>query len=509
MEEKDERTYYVYVHTNIANGKKYVGVTKRKPKERWGNGSNYKYNEKFYRAIMKYGWKDGFTHEVVASGLSAIEAAKMEQELIKKYDSYKNGYNNSLGGENTSEFRMSEEQRRAQSERMKGKWVGENNSAYGVSPKDRMSEEAYEQWAKDASERMKRVGIERTRKVISLSENVIYNSAVEASEKTGIDLQTLRNLCKGNCITRKFDDNGYNYRFRWYYDDETPMTMDEFTIKIAKKPIICLDTKQLFISPIEASRVMGLGASQISGVCNGRLVSVKGYKFAFYDKYVSGEYKNRVDKRFGGKCKEVICLETHKVYYNSLEAANEFGCSTSEINRVLNNLNLTCKGCHFVDYTDYTNSPDSYVLPTIKQEGVLQFDKFGRFIAEYESCEEASQVLGVNRFNLIKCCDGKVQRLICNNSIWLFKKDYSYDTLYDRVKTYWKQNKSTKCIGQYDSFGVLINLYDSATNAGKAVKCTSCPIAQCCKGVYDTIKGYKWKYVSPMTYLDNNSIEVA
>jgi hypothetical protein len=91
----------------------------------------------------------------------------------------------------------------------------------------------------------------------------------------------------------------------------------------------------------------------------------------------------------------------------------------------------------------------------------------------------------------------------------LFKKDYSYDTLYDRVKTYWEQNKSTKCIGQYDSFGVLINLYDSATNAGKAVKCTSCPIAQCCKGVYDTIKGYKWKYVSPMTYLDNNSIEVA
>ena len=56
-----EKKYCVYVHTNKANGKKYIGITCRNPEVRWRNGAGYKRHPKFYAAIQKYGW-DGFTH---------------------------------------------------------------------------------------------------------------------------------------------------------------------------------------------------------------------------------------------------------------------------------------------------------------------------------------------------------------------------------------------------------------------------------------------------------------
>ena len=92
--------YYVYIHTNKINNKKYVGITKQNPEKRWGNnGNNYKSSPHFYQAIQKYGWNN-FKHLVIASQLTQEEACKMEKELIKKYNTQnrKFGYNILEGG---------------------------------------------------------------------------------------------------------------------------------------------------------------------------------------------------------------------------------------------------------------------------------------------------------------------------------------------------------------------------------------------------------------------------
>lgn len=90
--------YCVYIHTNITNSKKYVGITKQDPNVRWGNGNGYKGNQRFTEDIEKYGW-DGFTHEIVESGLSKMDAEILEAELIEQYKSDKEefGYNISSG----------------------------------------------------------------------------------------------------------------------------------------------------------------------------------------------------------------------------------------------------------------------------------------------------------------------------------------------------------------------------------------------------------------------------
>lgn len=91
-------TYIVYKHTT-PDGKCYIGITKQAPAVRWGNGSNYKHNAVFYRAIRIFGWHN-IKHEVIASGLTKEAAAEMECALIRRYQSdiRSHGYNIAPGG---------------------------------------------------------------------------------------------------------------------------------------------------------------------------------------------------------------------------------------------------------------------------------------------------------------------------------------------------------------------------------------------------------------------------
>ena len=92
-------TYSVYMHTNKTNGKKYIGITRQNPERRWQKGCGY---EKTYfgNAIKKYGW-DGFTHEVLMSGITKEMAINYEIALIANHRTNQReyGYNISIGGQ--------------------------------------------------------------------------------------------------------------------------------------------------------------------------------------------------------------------------------------------------------------------------------------------------------------------------------------------------------------------------------------------------------------------------
>ena len=91
--------FKVYVHTNKANGKMYVGITSQDPEARWKNGTGYDTSPKFYNAIKKYGW-DNFEHEIFAANLTEDEAHNIEKLLIEKFElqNDKYGYNIKEGG---------------------------------------------------------------------------------------------------------------------------------------------------------------------------------------------------------------------------------------------------------------------------------------------------------------------------------------------------------------------------------------------------------------------------
>ncbi len=116
--------YKLYLHT-APNGKRYYGITKQEPRKRWKNGTGYKGNQHFARAIDKYGW-DNIKHEVLFDNLTESEAKELEQYMIQWYDTSnrKYGYNISLGGEGCN---VSEETKCKISKSRKGLYGGKNN----------------------------------------------------------------------------------------------------------------------------------------------------------------------------------------------------------------------------------------------------------------------------------------------------------------------------------------------------------------------------------------------
>jgi group I intron endonuclease len=120
------KSYCVYIHENKINGKKYVGQTCQKPKDRWDSGRGYKTCTYFNHAIQKYGW-DNFEHIIVAENLTKEEANKIEKELISFYDTMnpQYGYNLTSGGEGISGFKLTDEQRKKISEAQIGKEVSD------------------------------------------------------------------------------------------------------------------------------------------------------------------------------------------------------------------------------------------------------------------------------------------------------------------------------------------------------------------------------------------------
>lgn len=89
----NDKQWCLYKHTNLINGKVYIGITSQKPIYRWGhNGHNYIGQEKFFRAVQKYGW-DNFSHEILFENLTKEQALLKESELIIENNAIVNGYN--------------------------------------------------------------------------------------------------------------------------------------------------------------------------------------------------------------------------------------------------------------------------------------------------------------------------------------------------------------------------------------------------------------------------------
>lgn len=122
--------WIVYKHTNILNGKIYIGITGQGAERRWrSGGKGYKKCIAFYRAIEKYGW-DNFSHEILFEGLDKGSAERLEQELIRDYRSNDShyGYNIANGGKVGS---VSEITKKRISETLKRNYKKENHPNYG------------------------------------------------------------------------------------------------------------------------------------------------------------------------------------------------------------------------------------------------------------------------------------------------------------------------------------------------------------------------------------------
>lgn len=77
-----ENTWCVYCHT-FPDRKRYIGITKQKPEDRWLDGMGYSSQPKVFSAIVKFGW-DNIKHEILIAGLDEAGARRVEEQEIYK-----------------------------------------------------------------------------------------------------------------------------------------------------------------------------------------------------------------------------------------------------------------------------------------------------------------------------------------------------------------------------------------------------------------------------------------
>ena len=219
--------YIVYQHKNKINGKVYIGITSQKPEQRWGSqGRNYKSSPHFYSAIQKYGW-DNFEHNILFTELTKEQACLKEQELIKEYNSMNRefGYNSTSGGDI---FTMNEETKQKISQAMMG---NQNNLGHPCS--------------------------EEKKKKIS--------NAQKGREFTEEHKQKLSEAAKNRHVP---------------CSEEKKQILKE---KSHKKPAYCEELDKIFESVQECGRQLGIPATNISKLCNGRGKTLKGYHLKYYN----------------------------------------------------------------------------------------------------------------------------------------------------------------------------------------------------------------------------------
>lgn len=275
--------YKLYVHTNLLNGKSYVGITMREPKIRWGkDGCGYKDQPKFYNAIQKYGWEN-FSHTILFEELTEEEALEMESFYIQYYNAINNGYNILLQGIKS---------------------------------------------------------YPRHKPVYCLTTQTKYASIKEASLATGVESSRIIQNCKGIIGPTKGlqwtywdDDNNTYFPPRIFY----PKKRDSVQI-------YCVELDKWYESESQLLREMQLDKSGLIKALNGTRNGINGYHFVrAKEMYKIPE----IMKKQTGKNRRVYCIETERFFNNLTEAAHFCQVTEQSVMKNCQGKTKSCNNYHF------------------------------------------------------------------------------------------------------------------------------------------------------------------
>ena len=403
MNEKleDERNYCVYVHVNKINQKKYVGITCKKPEERWKkDGYGYK-KQSFYNAILKYGW-DNFEHIILEDGLTCSEANEKEKEYIEKFDSYSNGYNNSYGGDGTNGFLWSEERKKKMVETRinNGSFKGSNNPAYGKSPKERLNPEMYELWRNKLQNRDSYLG----KKVICINTGEIFDRIGKAADKYNISARNLSDDIYRHCGVKIELEQYHLYYIFDYYDESKEYKLIDYCYKYNDKSVICLETKEVFWCSNDAGHIMNIPGSSIARVCSHKRKSIRDLHFMYVKEYIENGI---AEENLYNQKKKIICVTTNEIFDSITEASKKYNLEISGIcfccndkikyNGKIDNIPLVWQY-----YDEYLVNPkDSEQLLLNNTVHCISLDLY------FCSFKIASKYTKVCEYSIRQCCRGK------------------------------------------------------------------------------------------------------
>lgn len=299
---------FIYITTNMCNGKRYLGQRRFDNREKWkyyiGSGAAFK------QAINKYG-RENFIRNIIDIAYSEEELNKKEYEysvflnVVESHD----WYNLVYGGGAISGYHISEETKKKMSDSKKRKANGEKSQDKLIDTNN-VNNDIYK--TNDENNQLnKRHLSEETRLKISMSNKgkVIpeYRRKKMSESHKGAKNPNYGKVFsketreKMSAAAKKRLKNPENHpMFDKHLSEETKQKIQENRTKptgihhFASKQVLCIETGLLYESISDASKNTGIRHGYISEVCNGIRENAKGYHFKYISKQ---EYDEIINER--------------------------------------------------------------------------------------------------------------------------------------------------------------------------------------------------------------------
>ena len=227
----------VYCILNLLNNKRYIGKSNNIYK-RWAGEINDLRKNKFHNKHLQSAWnkygEESFEFYIIGKYPDEITAQK-EIEWIDYFDSYNNGYNQTLGGEGSVGAVCSDEKR----QKLRDSHMGEKHN--------------------------------RTRPVYCIELNRTFWGAKEAQDLYGklykVRASGITECCMGNQVySGRFEDGT---RLHWCYLENKDVFITP--INHRDKPVYCIELNKIFENPITAQndcKIFKAHSKNIVKCCN-------------------------------------------------------------------------------------------------------------------------------------------------------------------------------------------------------------------------------------------------
>jgi group I intron endonuclease len=411
----------IYKIINIINGKFYIGSSEhleRRKKEHFRElKSNRHSNKKLQHAYNKYG-ADSFNFEIIEYVKDIDSLFNIEQKWLDELRPYDRGVGYNIAMYTTSGMRGRKHTAEAK-KKMSECRLGEKNYNFG--------------------KKMPRDAVEKMRIKISGKNSVWYGRKHTEEE------------------LNKMSDGSLN-----------------------KRPIICIETGEIFDKISDACIDNNLDVSDILKVCNKNRKSSGGYHWAFLEDWG----KNPTPEDYiipNSRHVKIYCIELDIIFDTIEDAARYLDVYPSNISGMLRDKHNAVKGYHFAKYDEWilNPNPEKYIRKDKNKKEIFKVDD-GTI---YESAADAERKTGICRHNIVSCC--RFETNTAGGYRWMFYEDYLENGIKIRKNAH--KVRPVICIETN-------KIYESISLAAKDINLSHCSIGAVLNGRNKTAGGYHWKY---------------
>lgn len=179
------------------------------------------------------------------------------------------------------------------------------------------------------------------------------------------------------------------------------------------KAVVCLETKKAYESINLAYKATKIPSQTINRCCKLKSHTAGGFHWRYkkdYDKLSPNEIQDIIDEVFykHGNYKQIICLETRKIYPSASKAEKDSNCVTSLITDCCNNKFVETNGFHWMYYEDYKNLTEKEIQDKLSKHNRKYYNykciETGKI---YRTVREASLDLNVTPRQITASCRGE------------------------------------------------------------------------------------------------------